>query len=154
MRIVAQGYRAVYEPEALAWEQEATSLSGEFARRRRIAVGNCQQTIELWSLLNPRSGWVTLSFFSHKVLRTVAPVFMLSLLVSSSWLPRPWAWTFLALQAVFYAIAWVGYLCQRRGVAIRWLSPPLYFCLGNLAMLAGLARYVVSQQQVSWDRAR
>ncbi|MBI3997052.1 MAG: glycosyltransferase family 2 protein [Candidatus Omnitrophica bacterium] len=154
MQVVAQGYRAVYEPEAKAWEHETASVESEFARRRRIAAGNCQQIVELRRLFHPRYGWVALTFFSHKVLRTLAPLFMITLLLSSAWLPRPWATLMLGLQAVFYGSAWIGYICQRRGHAVKWLSPSLYFCLGNLAMLAGVLAYCLAPQHVVWGRPR
>ena len=154
MRIVSQGYRAVYEPSAVAWEWEAASVEGEFSRRRRIAAGNCQQIIELMSLLNPFRGWIALCFVSHKVLRTLAPLFMVAVLLSSLWLPAPWSWLMLALQAVFYATAMAGYVCQRRGRMVHWLSPVLYFCLGNLAMLAGLLKFCLSRERLVWERTR
>ncbi|MBI4355956.1 MAG: glycosyltransferase family 2 protein [Candidatus Omnitrophica bacterium] len=154
MRIVAQGYRAVYEPRAVAWEREQTSVRGEFARRRRIAVGNCQQIVTLRHLLHPRHGWPAFLFFSHKVLRTAAPLFMLALAVSSLQVPTPWAAVLVGLQALFYGSAVVGYLCQRRGRMVKWLSPPLYFCLGNLAMLAGLLKYSFDRRRLVWERAR
>ncbi|MBI4342287.1 MAG: glycosyltransferase family 2 protein [Candidatus Omnitrophica bacterium] len=154
MRIVAQGYRAVYDPAAVSWEREHASVEGEFARRRRIAAGNCQQIIELRGMLSPWHGWVALSFFSHKVLRTLAPLFMLTLLLSSLWVPSPWGPLFLSIQALFYLSAWAGYLVQRSGRMVKWLSPPLYFCMGNLAMLAGLLRFCFSRRRVAWDRSR
>jgi cellulose synthase/poly-beta-1,6-N-acetylglucosamine synthase-like glycosyltransferase len=155
MRVVEQGFRAVYEPSAVAWERELASMEGEFARRRRIAAGNCQQLAALWRLLDPRRGWVALEFGSHKVLRTFAPVFLLALLAATPWLPaasRAWA---LAGQGLLYGSAVAGYLCQRRGVVVRWLSPPLYFCLGNLAMLAGIIRFGFTRgRPIAWERAR
>ena len=155
MRIVAQGHRVVYEPAAVAWEQEVSSVRGEFARRRRIAAGNCQQIVELRHLLSPRYGWVAFTFFSHKVLRTVAPLFMLALFASSLWLPQPAAAIWVGLQTLFYASAAIGYICQRRGWVVKWLSPPLYFCLGNLAMLIGLWRYCFFRHHISWgERSR
>ena len=154
MRIVDQGYRAVYEPAAVCWEREAATVEGEFARRRRIAAGNCQQMIELRSLLSPWRGWVAFCFFSHKVLRTLAPLFLILLFVSSWWLPQPFRLITLALQVVFYLCAYAGFLCQRQGLAVRWLSPPLYFCVGNLAMFAGLLRYCCGRQRPVWERAR
>ena len=155
MRIVAQGFRAVYEPKAVCWEAESgVSMRGEFSRRRRIAVGNCQQIVELAHLLNPARGWVALCFFSHKVLRTAAPVFMLALLAATAWLPAPWAAAGLALQLAFYASAAAGWLCQRRGRMVRWLSVPLYFCLGNLAMLSGVVRFFSPRRGPVWERAR
>ncbi len=154
MRIVGQGYRAVYEPDALALERELASVEGEFARRRRIAAGNCQQIIELRRLLNPMRGWVAFCFFSHKVLRTLAPLFMLLMLATTLWLSPRYALPMLAAQALLYGAAFAGYVCQRRGRAVRWLAPPLYFCLGNLAMLAGLLRYCLSRDRLAWERSR
>jgi len=154
MRIVASGARAVYEPAAVAWERELASVEGEFARRRRIAAGNCQQIAALRHLLHPRRGWMAFCFFSHKVLRTAAPLLMIALLISSPWLPAPWAALALGAQALLYGSAWIGYLCQRSGRRIPWLSPPLYFCLGNLAMLAGLCKYCFRRGELGWERSR
>lgn len=154
MQIVAQGFRAVYEPCALAWEREVVSVEGEFVRRLRIAVGNCQQIVALRGLLDPRRGWVAFCFLSHKVLRTLAPLVMLALLLGSVWLPQPWGALVPALQAAFYASAGLGYLCQRQGWAIRGLALPLYFCLGNLAMLAGVLSYCLRRPHPAWGRAR
>ncbi len=154
MRIVEQGFRAVYEPSAVAWELETASVAGEFARRRRIAAGNCQQIIELRGLLNPLRGWIAFCFFSHKVLRTLAPWFMVALLIASGWLPQPlaaWAW---AGQVLLYGSAVAGFFCQRAGRSVRWLSAPLYFCLGNLAMLAGSWRFCRQGGAPAWERSR
>ena len=153
MRIVAQGFRAAYEPAAVAWELERASLRGEFARRRRIAAGNCQQILELRRLLHPARGWVALCFFSHKVLRTLAPLLLVALLVSSTWLPWPWS-AALLLQGLLYGSALAGYLCQRLDRNVRWLAPPLYFCLGNLAMLAGFLKFCFARRRLVWERVR
>lgn len=154
MHIVAQGYRAVYEPSALCWEREVASMEGEFARRRRIAAGNCQQMVELRNLLHPRHGWVAFCFFSHKVLRTLAPILMVGLFGTTFSLPQPWLGIFLGLQGVFYASGWIGYYCQQHGYGLRWLSAPMYFCVGNLAMLGGLLKYCLRRKQLVWERAR
>ena len=154
MRIVAQGFRAVMEPSAICVERELASVRGEFARRRRIAAGNCQQMMELREMLHPRFGWVAFCFFSHKVLRTLAPLFMVALLFASAWLPQPWNSIMLTGQGIFYASAALGYLCQRRGWPVTWLSPIMYFCLGNLAMLLGLLNYCFSRKPLVWERAR
>jgi len=152
MRIVEQGYRAVYEPGAVAWERELSSMGGEFARRRRIAVGNCEQIVELRRMLSPSRGWVAFCFFSHKVLRTLGPVFLLMLLVSTVWLPKPWSTFLLLLQAAFYTLALLGYLFNRQGKRVKWLSPPFYFCMANLAILIGLMHFLSNRQRPSWGR--
>lgn len=153
MRIVAQGYRAVYEHKAQAWERHLVSSEREFVRRKRIAAGNCQQVIRLFSMLNPARGWVAFSFFSHKVLRTASPLFLLALLVSNFWLATPLRELFLTLQALFIMAAWLGYRAQRAGRRILWLSPPFYFYLTNLATLAGLVHFFRHPDGPLWERA-
>lgn len=154
MRIVAQGWRAVYVPSAVAWEREMASLEGEFARRRRIAAGNCQQMVELAALLHPKYGWVAFTFFSHKVLRTLAPLFLIAVLASTLWLSQPWLSMAVAAQALLYGSACLGFFLQKRGVHLRWFSPPMYFCLGNLAMLAGFIKFFFDRKQVAWGRPK
>ncbi len=141
MRVVRQGYRSVYEPRAVAWERELSSVDGEFARRQRIAAGNVQQLFELWTLFNPMRGWVAFCFFSHKGLRTFSPVFLLTFLIGSMGLEDPIRLWALGVQGVFYAMAVVGYFQQRKGRASRVFSIPAYFCLANLAMFAGLLTF-------------
>lgn len=152
MRIVQAGYRAVYEPEALVWEMELASLEQEFARRCRIALGNCQQIVRLAGMLLPRFGWIAFSFFSHKVLRTIAPIFMLLTFVASWWLPPVPLRVALGLQIAFYSSAGIGYLCQRMGYNVRFLSASMYLCLGNLCMLIGIMKYVFGQRKVVWSK--
>jgi cellulose synthase/poly-beta-1,6-N-acetylglucosamine synthase-like glycosyltransferase len=154
MRIVAQGYRMVYEPLAVGWERHLASFEGEFARRRRIAAGNCQQIVALRHMLHPGYGWPAFCFFSHKVLRTLAPVLMLLVLFTSPWLPSPWGLLLLIAQGLFYGSALAGFACQQYGHAIQCLSAPLYFCVGNLAMLLGLLNYCFRRRSVAWERAR
>ena len=73
------GCRIVYEPEAIAHEEIAPDISDEFKRRARIGAGGWQAIGRLWKLLDPRRGWVALSFFSHKVLRWLCPFFLIGL---------------------------------------------------------------------------
>jgi cellulose synthase/poly-beta-1,6-N-acetylglucosamine synthase-like glycosyltransferase len=151
MRIVEQGSRAIYEPSAVAWEREPTpSVAREFARRRRIAAGNWQQIAALRHLLHPARGWVALCFFSHKVLRPAAPLLLVMLLLSSGWLARPWAAVAFLAQGIFYTLALLGYLCGRHRVMARWLSVPLYFCLGHLAALSGFVSYCLRRRLPAW----
>lgn len=152
MRIIQRGFRAVYDPTALVWEKDSASVAGEFSRRRRIAAGNVQQVLKLWCMLSPIYGWVSFTFFSHKLLRTIAPILLLCMLFSTFGIPSPWMGIFLALQLLLYVSALIGYLCLRVGLHVPLLSIPLYFCLGNLAMLAGLISTCLNRKPVDWGR--
>ena len=68
------GCTLIYDGEAVAWETTPPDISSEFHRRARIGAGGFQSIALLWSLIDPRRGWVAFTFLSHKVLRWFVPV--------------------------------------------------------------------------------
>src|SRR5262249_30950742 len=72
------GCRIVYDGDAVAREETPPNVGAEFHRRSRIGAGGFQSIGLLWRLLNPRSGWVAFTFFSHKILRWVCPFFLVA----------------------------------------------------------------------------
>ncbi len=69
LNVRAAGYRIVYDPEAIAWEEVAPNARQEFRRRVRIGAGNFYALRHTWRLLNPMAGAVALALWSHKVCR-------------------------------------------------------------------------------------
>lgn len=152
MQIIRQGYRVLYEPDAIVIERESTNLNGEFQRRIRINVGNFQMIYVLHSLLNPKRGRVALQFISHKVLRTISPIFIL-LLPLACWLAEaPIYRLMLNLQAAFYLVGFLGYLQEFLGLRIRYLYMPFYFLMGNVAAVFGFVRFILRKQSILWKR--
>lgn len=155
MRLVARGWRVVYEPGAIAWEQASPSLRGEWRRRARMAAGGFQAVGRLACMLNPLRGLAALQYISHKVLRWLAPFFMIAAFAANlglAHLPfyRPW----LLAQVAFYALALLGLGLARLGVHGWPVQMPFYFCFANAASLAGFTRYVTGSQPVAWARSR
>ena len=60
----------------------------------------------------------------------------------------------LLAQGIFYGAAILGYFLESRGRRSRVTFPILYFCLANLAALAGFMRYVTGRQPVTWRKVR
>jgi len=155
MRVVEQGYRAIYDESAVAEELTDATTRGELSRRTRITVGNYQQTIWLWRLLNPFRGWIAWQFFSHKVLRTLTPVFLIALLGSSvALMQEPLYAAVFAAQGIFYGMAIVGAQCEQRGRPIGLFMVPFYFSLANLAALLGLLKFLLRAQRPAWEKVR
>lgn len=78
MRLVEAGWRVVYEPEAVAREDDSPSLAGDWQRRTRISAGGFQAIGRLPNLLNPTKGWVAWQYLSHRVLRWAATPFFIT----------------------------------------------------------------------------
>jgi cellulose synthase/poly-beta-1,6-N-acetylglucosamine synthase-like glycosyltransferase len=86
MNVVRQGYRVIYDPEALSEEDTTGNVAKEFTRRVRIGAGNFQAFFWLLHFLNPRYGWPWFCFVSHKVTRWFSPLFILALMLSCGFL--------------------------------------------------------------------
>jgi cellulose synthase/poly-beta-1,6-N-acetylglucosamine synthase-like glycosyltransferase len=152
LEIRLSGYRVIYDPEAVAFEEIAPTLSAQFARRVRIGAGDYQTLFANLECLNPLKGMLAFCFFSHRVLRWLAPLLLLIALGSSALLARHRNFAILlAAQGAFYVSAWIGYLFKKLGKPRRLVSLPLHFCSMNLAMFLGLLRYVRGEQKLTWS---
>jgi lipopolysaccharide/colanic/teichoic acid biosynthesis glycosyltransferase/glycosyltransferase involved in cell wall biosynthesis len=83
MRAIANGGKALLDPEISLVELEGDTSAIDYKRRKRIAAGNFQQIFRLLSCLKPSLGWTAFNFFSHKVLRGIMPVIIASFYVCS-----------------------------------------------------------------------
>jgi poly-beta-1,6-N-acetyl-D-glucosamine synthase len=144
--VLAKGYRAVYEPLAIAYE-EAGEMTG-FDRRVRIMAGNLQQLREIKGLLRPLRLLPLFFFLSHKVSRLVVPFAMVSALGANALLlPSPLYESLFWLQAVFYGLALVGAIFPLRP---KLLLLPYYFSMINTAVFFGLYHTLTSRRTMVW----
>ncbi len=154
MKVLEQGFRVRFEPDAIAEETAAEKIHDEFERRRRIGAGALQSFFLLLPMLNPFKGFPAIAFFSHKVLRWATPLLMITGLVSHTLLSRDGGFYLLTLLAhlCFYALAGVGYLVGQKNRVYRILSLPYYFVSMNSALLWGYIRFLRGTQKVTWNR--
>ncbi len=155
MRLVMDGWRVVYEPGAVTWEEASPSLRGEWRRRVRMAAGGFQAIGRLRALLSPKYGLIALQYFSHKVCRWLAPFFMLATLAANAaLLALPVFRVIFWGQVGFYALAAIGWVLEMVGLKWKLARFVFYFCFGNAAMLGGFWRYATHSQSVLWEKAR
>jgi cellulose synthase/poly-beta-1,6-N-acetylglucosamine synthase-like glycosyltransferase len=160
MLIAAKGYRIIYEPEAYAIETASENVSEELKRKIRIAAGGVQSILRLKSLFNPfKYPVLSFQFISHRVLRwTVTPpllilVFILNILLAN----KPGATFYhgvLIAQVLFYLLALLGLIMEKRHIRIKVLFIPYYFCVMNYAVLMGIIRYLTKKQSAIWEKAQ
>jgi cellulose synthase/poly-beta-1,6-N-acetylglucosamine synthase-like glycosyltransferase len=151
LEIRFQGHRVVYDPEAIAVEEIAPTLSAQFGRRVRIGAGNYQTLFRSLGYLNPRHGFLAFSFFSHRVLRWLAPLLLPVGWACSLLLATQPSYAFLAAaQAVFYVMALIGYWLKKKEKRLRVCSGPFHFCSMNLALFLGLMRFLKGRQALAW----
>lgn len=160
MLIAEKGYRIVYEPEAYATETASENVSEELKRKIRIAAGGIQSILRLKSLFNPFP-YPILSFqyISHRVLRwTVTPFLLIlsfALNLALAFEPDSQGWKLLLFaQVLFYLLAFLGYVMEKKQLRIKILFIPYYFCVMNYAVLAGILRYFTTTQSAVWEKAQ
>jgi cellulose synthase/poly-beta-1,6-N-acetylglucosamine synthase-like glycosyltransferase len=151
MNVRAAGYRVVYEPEAIAWEEVAPNARHEFRRRVRIGAGNFHALRHTWRMLNPMTGAVALAFWSHKVCRWFVPLFLAAAQISAAMLARePLYGVAAALGGMLVLLALMGHRLDLRARYWAPASIPYYFLSMNLALLLGLIAFGRGSQSIVW----
>jgi len=159
VRITMNGYRFVYEPDAYAIETASASVGEEWKRKVRISAGGFQAMVKLRALLNPfRYGLLSFQYISHRVLRwTLAPLCLPLIFISNAILAVEGLSFYrltLALQLLFYAVGFAGYLLQDKKISIKGFFVPYYFIVMNLSVFFGFFRFLNNKQSVVWEKAK
>jgi biofilm PGA synthesis N-glycosyltransferase PgaC len=157
MLIAAKGYRIVYEPDAYAIENASENVSEELKRKIRIAAGGIQSILRLKQLFNPfKFPVLSFQYISHRVLRwTVTPFLLILIFVLNAFLPNNFLYdSIFAAQILFYLLAFLGFIMEKRQIRIKALFVPYYFCVMNYAVLMGIIRYFTKKQSAVWEKAQ
>lgn len=160
--MVEQGLRAVFEPQAVCSEETNQRSDREFKMRVRIIT---QTFTDLWqhrAMLNPlRSGFYAVQLLSHKVLRYLAPFFLLALWPSSLFLARGSLFhrAVTLAQSAFYVLAAFGWKQEKRGAATqgklaKLATLPFYFVLANAASAIAAAQWLRGERYARWEPMR
>ena len=151
MRARQLGYSVIFDPEVTAIEYAAPSVSGEFTRRVRLAVGSFRAMGEL---IRVRMDFMTrLAFLSHKLLRWMVPFFLITLLLSNTFLVKAVPYRVALLtQSLFYLWAFVGYMFREQMKRIRFGLLGYFWLAMNIAFLVGFWKYLFGRQDSAWKR--
>ncbi|PIE76766.1 hypothetical protein CSA17_00520 [bacterium DOLJORAL78_65_58] len=148
-----KGYRVVYEPRALLYEDALADTADEFRMRVRVSLRAFHALKDMRGLLDPfRYGIFAWQLFSHKVLRYMAFLFMVLAFLTNLPLARHhqgfYAFT-LAAQVVFYLTAVVGH-GLRRSDPPKLVGLCYYLCVLNLAGGLAWIQFLQGRKQVVW----
>jgi cellulose synthase/poly-beta-1,6-N-acetylglucosamine synthase-like glycosyltransferase len=139
--LTKRGWRAVYEPGALAEERMAPTVEGEFRRKRRMMWGLWDVMLK-WGMLDPRGYGLGYAFEigSHRLLRYLTPwLHLVALGANLALLGEGWVYTVtLVLQVGLLAAAALG-----RFLPLLPFRVAYYYVTVTASIAAGL-----------WDRLR
>ena len=156
-KMVEQGLRAVYEPNAVCTEQTNRRSDAEMKMRVRVIA---QTFTDLWrhrSMLSPfRSGFYAVQLLSHKVMRYLVPFFLIAIFAASATLaPVSFVYRMLfAAQLICYGCALLAWLLEKVGIRSRLLALPQYFVLANVASLIACYQFLRGERYARWEPIR
>jgi len=154
MVAVTQGWRCVFERNAIAWDVPSDSLGREAVRKRRTIAGAAQLIVHHPSWLLPWKNPIWLEFVSHKILRLVSPALLLIVAVTNILLVSQLPYSLLLLgQISFYYSAFAGWLCQRLGRPSSIFGVQALFLMLNVTTVAALFDAIRGRFRVTWERS-
>jgi glycosyltransferase involved in cell wall biosynthesis len=148
--MVQKGRRAVYEPEAMAFEKPSRENEDEFRRKVRMLPWSWRYLFEAGPLRGVPPMYL-FELLSHRVLRYASGFLHVGLLATSIAL---WGdgWVYeavLAAQALWLLLAAAGKLKLRLpGAGLAW-----YYLLMTVATMAALVRYLREGAPLMWEKA-
>jgi glycosyltransferase involved in cell wall biosynthesis len=151
--LVKRGWRAVYEPSAVAVERPLASIEGEFRRKRRM-MSHAWPAVLAGGMLDPRGygPLYALEVYSHRLVRYATP--LLHVIALGVNLPLAFGSTLytvtLAGQLAFLGAAALGRLTAGRP---RALGLAYYYVLVTASLAAGLWDWLRHGTPATWERA-
>ena len=155
LQAIRKGYRVLFEDRALAYEETTQSTAEEFSMRVRVVTRAMRGLLSVSDLLKPwKFPWPAFQLWSHKVLRWMVPLFLISLFAANLLLlDSPVYRIALAAQLLLYAAAVMNMLVP---VHRKWkpLGIPLFFCTLNAAALFSMIEICRGRKYVTWQTVR
>jgi cellulose synthase/poly-beta-1,6-N-acetylglucosamine synthase-like glycosyltransferase len=158
LQIVAKGYRAVFDPDAVGYEASAGSYRAEFRRKRRIVARSWRGVMSVPGVLRPwRTGVFAWQVWSHKVLRwLVLPLVVVA--VGASLVAAPSGRLYETIVLGFLSSVALAGIGATVGDRLGRLAPlthaALYFYLVNCAAVLGVGMALVGRSDVVWASQR
>ena len=145
--MVQRGRRAVYDPEALAFEKPSRNIEDEYRRKVRM-LEHCWLITLRGGMLRRLGALYGVEIVSHRHLRYATGLLHLAALTANVGLVRegPVYRAALAGQGSFLALAWAG----RRGVRVPGAALAYYYVLVTWATVASLRNYLRRGVPATW----
>jgi len=153
--IIARGRRVVFEPAAVARGEVLAQAERFLQQKKRGQAGRYQNFARCPALFRPwplSRWWI---FISHCVMPVVVPWLLVLVLLSNLVLAgsgQPLYVGLLIAQVLFYALAAVGYVAERRDWYLPPVAIPFYFVTANIGSLCGFWAFLWGRQRAAWTR--
>jgi cellulose synthase/poly-beta-1,6-N-acetylglucosamine synthase-like glycosyltransferase len=149
-QLVRRGRRAVYVPEAVAYERPASGAGEEYRRKARM-FSRAWRHVLAGGIFRGVGPLYAFELFSHRLLRYGSGLLHIVLLGTSLALVREGVLYELAVSA---QLAWLLLAAAGRlGIPFPGARLAYYYFLVTLATVVGLFRYLRSGVPLTWEKA-
>lgn len=146
--------RAIYNPNAIAWEKAGEVNEDEFKRKVRMNRIILRFILPDFRILNPFAyHWFTYFYFGHRTCRYLLWIMHLVALVLSVPLAILGSlfWKIvLILQLLFYFVALVGWATKSGNKLVKIV---FYYCMTVIAQWKGVINIVTGKAKPVWEKA-
>jgi cellulose synthase/poly-beta-1,6-N-acetylglucosamine synthase-like glycosyltransferase len=157
LNCVRKGYVAVSDDQVIGYYRDIKRGQSEYQRKVRTLVRGITAFFANLELLDfRRFGFFSFQLISHKLMRWLAPVFMILLIpttLAGLALRDPVAGIMAVLQTAFWGLAAVGFAFPgtRDNMLVK---VPFFFAQVNAAILAAWTRYLRGERITLWAPSR
>lgn len=153
MKILQKNYWSINNPAAIAYDNGTDDIHAEFKRKTRISTGNFQNLKTFYKVLFSKRYLLAFSFFSHKVLRWLTPIFIILLIICTLILFKiSFIYQVFTILLFFsLLIPFIDYFLRKNGfhiILLRFISHYYYM---NLGLLIGLIKYIKGVKSNVWE---
>ena len=153
LKVIEQGYRVVYEENAVLHELSLNEAHDEYRMRVRVSLRALWALFTMRRLLGPAVNTLfAWQLWSHKVLRYLCFFFLVGALLSNIMLfPQGLFYKLMFhVQVLGYIAAISASLFPLNASVYKLMAIPRYFCLLNMAAAHAFGKFLLGQKQVFW----
>jgi cellulose synthase/poly-beta-1,6-N-acetylglucosamine synthase-like glycosyltransferase len=153
LKVVEQGFRVVYEQEAILKEVSLNSSEDEYRMRVRVSLRAFWALFDMRQLLFYKNNFIfSWQLWSHKLLRYLCFIFLLSLFLSNLLLLRSGKFyvSCFCLQTICYFVSFIPLKLEYPEKLSKLLILIRYFVLLNSASMHAFIKFVLKQKQITW----
>ena len=146
--------RAIYNPEAIAYEKAGEVNEDEFKRKvrmNRIILRGICPDIRVFNVFSYR--WFSYFYFGHRTCRYLLWLMHLLALVINIPLAffGGWFWkVILGLQVMFYLVALFGWITKNGNRIVKIVT---YYCMTVIAQWKGIINVLTGKAKPVWEKA-
>jgi len=153
LSVLSQGYQFSYNPNAVAFEEVASSIISEYKRKIRFAATNFQTIFYFKNLLFNKNILISFALWSHKIIRWFTFIFLLFIFILNVLVveDKQYFRILLYVQCVFYLFAFSGFALRKTKLKLKIFTIPFYFLMTNVAMFIGLLKFIFKKHKAYWQ---